>query len=523
MKLRIEIEKEKRRRKYAAEKQRCANSFEYWCKTYVKTYDPRRLEHKLDPVVPFVLYDFQLDVIKLWDWALMNGEDTLIDKSRDMGLSWLTVAFDVHKWQFVPNYSAGWGSYKMDKIDLRGDMNSMFEKARFIIKHQPAWLTPSGFEVGGDYDNFLRLINPEIGGQITGESGSNIGRGGRTTRYTLDEFAFFERPESVEMSVSQNTNCRSYISTPNGRGNLFAQKRFSMPDKNIMSLHWRLHPHKDDAWYETQKAKLDPVTLAQEVDIDYSASVEGIMIPAKWVRAAIDLVGKIPGLKAGPKVAGLDVGETTDKSCYTMRQGVSVERIEQWGASNTTQSAFRAKRYGEEDGIEKLKYDSIGIGAGVTGSLSTAFDDHKESRQDNEPDDMDNIFTGSGFELIGIHWGTTDVRGEPLWDNEEKSLKERFLNQRAADWWHLRLRFQSTYEHVEGIQEHDAEHLISIPNDAQLIAELSMPMIEYSSTGKIRLEGKDKMRKRGIKSPNKADSLAYCFSTYELPFILGVY
>ena len=487
----------------------------------MKGYDPRKIETREDPNVPFILYDYQVEYLKFLDDAIDFREHTVTEKSRDMGASWLCIIFDIHKWLFVPGYKAGWGSYKEDKIDRRGDMDSMFEKARHLLGQLPSWMLPSGFVVGGEYDNFMRLVNPETNATITGEAGKNIGRGGRNTRYTLDEFAFFEQAEAVDKAVSQNTNCVSYVSTPNGRGNLFAQKRFEGKLK-VFSMHWKIHPDKDDAWYAEQKSKLDPITLAQEVDIDYSASVEGIMIPAAWVRAAIDLVDTMPELAVGPKVAGLDVGETTDKSCYTMREGVSVQRIEQWGAANTTQSAFKAKHYGEEDGIEKLKYDSIGIGAGVTGSLTTSSEDADQiEERDHDPDTEE--LESAVFELVGIHWGTTDVRGEPLWDNEEKSLKERFLNQRAADWWHLRLRFQSTYEHVEGIQEHDVEHMISIPNDAQLIAELSMPLIEWSSTGKVRLESKDKMRKRGIKSPNKADSLAYCFSTYELPFILGIY
>jgi len=519
--LAIAIEKEKRRRKYAKEKEKCAADIVYWCNTYVKGYDPRKIETREDPNVPFILYDFQVEYLQFLQEALDGRAHTVTEKSRDMGASWLCIIFDLHHWLFTPGYKAGWGSYKEDKIDRRGDMDSMFEKARHLLSSIPGWMLPKGFRVGGDHDNFMRLANPETGATITGEAGKNIGRGGRNSRYTLDEFAFFEQPEAVDKAVSQNTNCVSYVSTPNGRGNLFAQKRFA-GNLKVFSMHWTMHPDKDDAWYAEQRSKLDPVTLAQEVDIDYSASVEGIMIPAKWVRAAIDLVDTMPELEDGVKTAGLDVGETTDPSCYISREGVAVMRIEQWQGVNTTQSAYRAKRYGEEDGIETLKYDPIGIGAGVTGTLQTHADDQEQLREgETETDDIEQIF--GHIELVGVPWGSTDVRGDPFWDNEEKRLKERFLNQRAADWWHLRLRFQSTYEHVEGIREHDFNNMISIPNDAQLIAELSMPLIEEATSGKIKLESKKSMKKRGIKSPNKADALAYCFSTYHLPFILGVY
>ncbi len=53
--------------------------------------------------------------------------------------------------------------------------------------------------------------------------------------------------------------------------------------------------------------------------------------------------------------------------------------------------------------------------------------------------------------------------------------------------------------------------------------ELSLPLKQYSGTGKIKLESKKDMKKRGIKSPNKADALAYCFSTYEISANIGLW
>ena len=47
-----------------------------------------------------------------------------------------------------------------------------------------------------------------------------------------------------------------------------------------------------------------------------------------------------------------------------------------------------------------------------------------------------------------------------------------------------------------------------MPEDDELAAELVSPTYKYTSTGKIKLESKEEMRKRGIKSPDKADSLA---------------
>ena len=40
------------------------------------------------------------------------------------------------------------------------------------------------------------------------------------------------------------------------------------------------------------------------------------------------------------------------------------------------------------------------------------------------------------------------------------------------------------------------------------VSELAAPIYKYTSSGKIKLESKEEMRKRGIKSPDKADALA---------------
>ena len=54
--------------------------------------------------------------------------------------------------------------------------------------------------------------------------------------------------------------------------------------------------------------------------------------------------------------------------------------------------------------------------------------------------------------------------------------------------------------------------MISIPDDPQLIAELSLPLYQFTGSGKIRIEGKEDMRRRGVKSPDRADALMYSFA-----------
>ena len=54
-----------------------------------------------------------------------------------------------------------------------------------------------------------------------------------------------------------------------------------------------------------------------------------------------------------------------------------------------------------------------------------------------------------------------------------------------------------------------------IPDLEYLKAELSRPRVDYDNNGKVRVESKKDMRKRGIPSPNKADALVMCFAPKE--------
>jgi hypothetical protein len=51
-----------------------------------------------------------------------------------------------------------------------------------------------------------------------------------------------------------------------------------------------------------------------------------------------------------------------------------------------------------------------------------------------------------------------------------------------------------------------------IPADDTLLGDLSGPAYGYDSNGRLKLESKDDMRKRGVKSPDVGDALALTFA-----------
>jgi hypothetical protein len=55
----------------------------------------------------------------------------------------------------------------------------------------------------------------------------------------------------------------------------------------------------------------------------------------------------------------------------------------------------------------------------------------------------------------------------------------------------------------------------SIPNDDALIAELTAPTYAFTSTGKMVVESKADMKKRGMRSPDLADAFLLTFACGE--------
>ena len=53
---------------------------------------------------------------------------------------------------------------------------------------------------------------------------------------------------------------------------------------------------------------------------------------------------------------------------------------------------------------------------------------------------------------------------------------------------------------------------IRIPDDAELIAQLTTRKYKLQPDGRIKLERKEEMKKRGISSPDRADALALCLA-----------
>jgi hypothetical protein len=472
------------------------------------TFEPRNVERGLISSIPFILWPKQEEYLKWLYRSWRSQERGLVEKSRDCGVTWLSVGFAVSMWCFEDGFTTGFGSRKEELVDKRGDSKCIFEKVRFFIDNLPEEFMPDKWEPR-TCSAHMRIVNPDNNAAIIGESGNEIGRGGRASIYIVDEAAFVERQEQVDAALSQNTNCQIDISTPNGNGNLFYKKRqrFNGTDK-IFIFDWRDDPRKDEAWYQKQVEEQDEVTVAQEIDRDYNASAEDVFIPSKWVKAAIDAHKKLGFEPTGIKVTSFDPADVGDAKAVVNRQGSVIQEAKQMKKGDITDAMPWAMSIGTEYSADVFIFDADGMGAPSM----------KLFLVNNKPQGMKVLpFYGSGeVDAPNDRYGA-DENGDKLL----KINKDAFLNYRAQTWTWARDRFKATYEAIQRQEKGlvinvDPEKLISIDSECEslheLVAELSRPKRKWTNNGKIKVESKIDMRTRGVDSPNLADDLVMAVS-----------
>lgn len=480
-----------------------------WC----YTYDPRVRPPK-SKTMPFRLFPRQEDFVLFLQACLNDRESGLVEKARDMGATWLCCAFSIWAWLVIDGCAIGWGSRKEELVDRLGDPSSIFEKMRMILHKLPEWMLPVGFDFK-KHATYMKIINPATGAAISGESGDNIGRGGRSTMYFKDESAHYERPEKIEAALGDNTDVQIDISSVNGSANVFFRRRMAgelwEPDKEIEKgrtrvfvMDWRHHPGKTQEWYDQRRKKYEDEGLmhlfAQEVDRDYSSALDKIIIPPQWVRAAVDAHKKLKFEASGAKIGALDVAdEGGDKNALGYRHGVVLKYGDHWGEGDTGETSRISINICKAAGVTEFYYDAIGVGAGVKAETNRLREE------------------GGIPKTLKIYpWRASDKVIDPeehiiIGDENTPKNEDFFENLKAQAWWNLRLRFKKTYEMVVHNIQHPVDELISLPaelpNLQQIMMELSQAQRKESKSGKLMVDKKPD----GSRSPNLAEMIAMCY------------
>lgn len=481
---------------------------------FCDTYDPRNAGRGKPAYMPFIMFERQAEFIRFLQAVMAAEENGLVEKARDMGATWVCSAFSVWLWRFYPGAAVGWGSRKEQLVDKLGDPDSIFEKMRILIRRLPREFWPKGFNEK-DHMPFMRIINPENGSTITGEAGDNIGRGGRKLIYFKDEAAHYERPEKIEAALADNTRVQIDISSVNGLGNVFHRRREAGKEweggpahkgvTNVFVMDWRDHPLKDDAWYLARKKKAVADGLAhvfaQEVDRNYAASVDGVIIPAEWISAAIDAHIKLGFEATGATLAGLDVAdEGGDRNALAIRKGAVLEAVDDWSQGDTGETTRKAVAMLQGRGPVEVQYDSVGVGAGVK----------SEANRLAAVGDLPKGLTFTPWSA-GAGVQHPDKHIDPL-DKQTPVNKDFYSNLKAQAWWELRRRFERTYRAINEGLTFNPDDMISLPSGLPKLRELQKELGQATasrSTGALKLVV-DKSPP-GTRSPNLADAVVMAY------------
>lgn len=493
----------------AAFKTHYANNIADFINDWGVTFDPRYLNDPLRPaLMPFVLFPRQRDCVDFIVRKWREGKPGLIEKSRDVGLSWIVVSVGVALGLFNDGFVGGYGSRKEEYVDKSDSPKSLFWKARFFLRHLPAEFRAGWIEKA--HAPHMRCTLPNTGSYLAGEAGDGIGRGDRTSLYFVDEAAHLERDELIEASLSATTLCRIDLSSVKGTTNAFYRKRMSGKIE-VFVFDWRDDPRKDQAWYDEQCELLDPVTVSQEIDRNYNASVEGIVIPNAWVQAAIDAHVKLGIEPTGNRRGALDVAdEGKDLNGFAGRQGIMLDHLEEWRGvgSDIFATVERAFRICDESDYEGFEYDSDGLGAGARGD-ARVINERREAN--NQRKVSTEAFRGSEG-VIDPDGSIPYATAQPVSRDKQVTNKNYFANRKAQAWWSLRVRFQRTYRAVTNGDKYSPDDLISIssqlPELAKLTNELSQPTYSINGAGKVLIN----KAPDGTKSPNLADSVMMVYS-----------
>lgn len=295
---------------------------------FLFTYDPRP-EAKPNHF-PFLTYPFQGEYILELEKSYSEVKDLLTDKSRDMGVSWMILGWIVWHWLFDKSFNALIGSRKEDLVD-NFQPDSLFGKIDYILKRLPTWILPVGYDQDKNR-TFCKLVNPESGNTIQGESANrDFSRQGRYSLIFLDEFAFWDHADSVWTATADSAPIRVAVSTPHGKNNKFADLRFSEKIK-VVSLHWSVHPFKNQEWYEAEKGRRTPREVAQELDIDYEASGSERVFTLKTNRILRDhvVIDPFPVPESWKFRGGLDYGTRNVSSFHVYAMDYDGDHLSIW-------------------------------------------------------------------------------------------------------------------------------------------------------------------------------------------------
>lgn len=388
----------------------------------------------------------------------------------------------------------------------------------FILTHE-ADATDNLFNLASRYhDNCPALVKPHTGaanakelsfdlldsGYKVGTAGSKaVGRGSTIQYFHGSEVGFWPNAEEHAAGVLQAIPDEPGTeiikeSTANGLGNYFHKEwQDAVAGKSdyiaiFVPWYWQeeyARPVPPDFVLDAEEEKYQQsyeLTLEQMVwrrfkivelgDLKFkqeypATSAEAFQMTGHDPYIGAQLVVDARNAKAegvGVRKLGVDPARFgDDRTSLCLRQGRKVHWIRSYTKKSTMEVAGLVLKAIEETGADQCAVDVGGLGAGVYDRLEELVDQSK-------------------CQLVQVNSGSSPID------------EVKYKNKRAEMWG----------ETKEWLEKQPAD----LPDDDEIQADLTQIKYKYDSSNRLQMESKDDMKKRGLRSPDKADSLGLTFA-----------
>ena len=271
--------------------------------------------------------------------------------------------------------------------------------------------------------------------------------------------------EAAAGSMSGHSATTIMISNPTRNSGLFYKTH------HVLASDWfRMHvsclnsPLVSSDFVRQIKATYGEDSNAYRIRVlgEFALADDDTLIPADLVDSAIDRDIVTP--EDEEIVYGVDVARYgTDRTALCKRRGNVVLEIKSWGGLDLMQTVGTVVNEAKLDNPTEICVDTIGLGSGVADRLREM-----------------------GYNVVDVNVAESSAMNP----NANKLRDDLWMS--VKDWLGTRA--------------------VKLPKDDALRQELVAPRYSFTSLGKIVVESKDSMRRRGMRSPDLADALCLTFA-----------
>jgi hypothetical protein len=377
--------------------------------------------------------------------------------------------------------------------------NNLFELVDRYHENCPALVRPHTGNANAKELSFDRLDS----GYKVGTAGSTaVGRGSTIQFFHGSEVAFWPNAETHAAGVLQaipDAPGTEIIkeSTANGLGNYFHrewqlaesgkseylaifvpwywQDEYKRPVPTDFTLTDEEEAYMDAyrltleqmVWRRNKITELGELLFKQEYPATaaeaFQMSGHDPFIPAEMAVAA----RKAAFEGVGPRKLGVDPARFgDDRSSITYRQGRKVHWVRTYEKLSTMQLAGIVRQAIKEVAADQCAIDIGGLGAGVY-------------------DRLQELVPETECQLVAVNSGETPID------------QVKYYNKRAEMWGEMKEWLAKGAD---------------IPDSDEMQADLTQIKYSYDSNSRLKMEKKEDMKKRGLRSPDHADSLGLTFA-----------